>query len=271
MKLVVCIKQVPMVSELPWDPETGQLKRHLAEGMVNPACKHALEAALKLKQEHGGTITVISMGPPSAEEAVREALALGADRGVLLTDPKLAGADTLATSYALGRAIETVSPDFDLVLLGCHTTDSETGQVGPQLAENLDLPAAAYVERLEIKGGILSVERESDSFLERLDMGLPALVTITTRRYHPRAVPLAGVEEAFTGDDMAILDAEAIGAKPGRIGWTGSAGLTRRVYSATAEKRGVVIKGAPKRCVVELLDGFGDRLAGVIGKDLGTE
>src|SRR5512133_2690043 len=106
LNLVVCIKQVPMVSELPWDPRTGTLRRDLAEGMINPACRSALEAALRIREQEGGHVTAVTMGPPMAEEVLREAIALGADRGVLLSDRKMAGADTSVTSYTLARAIE---------------------------------------------------------------------------------------------------------------------------------------------------------------------
>jgi electron transfer flavoprotein beta subunit len=135
MNMVVCIKQVPMVSELPWDPATGTLRREMSEGMMNPACRHALEAALQLKALHGGTVTVMSMGPPMAEEVLRQAIALGADRGLLISDPLMAGADTYATSLTLARAIKVYCPCFDLILCGCQTSDSETAQVGPQVAE----------------------------------------------------------------------------------------------------------------------------------------
>jgi len=150
LKLVVCVKQVPRVTELPWDEKTGTLRRELAAGMMNPACKHALEAALQIKEYLSATVTVITMGPPAAEEVLREALALGADRAILICDQLLAGSDTFATSLVLKEAIKKKCPKFDLILCGTYTADSETAQVGPQLAEELDLPAAAYVEKLEI-------------------------------------------------------------------------------------------------------------------------
>ena len=109
LKQVVCLKQVPMVSELPWNPETGTLRRDLAEGMMNPACANALETALQLKRRHGGRVIGISMGPPMAEEVLHEAIAMGADRGVLLTDAHMAGGDTHATSFTLARAINELS------------------------------------------------------------------------------------------------------------------------------------------------------------------
>ncbi len=268
MKVVVCVKQVPMVAELPWDRATGWLKRELAEGMMNPACKHALEAALTLKERTGAELTVISMGPPAAEEVLREALALGADRGVLVSDRALAGADTLATSHTLAQAIRAVCPDHDLVLMGALTSDSETGQVGPQVAEELDLPAAVCVERMELIGRVLTVQRVSDGFLETLELDLPALVTITTEHFHPRPTPLAGLETAFAQGQVSVLDAAAIQADPARVGQRGSGGRIVRVYSPTAQKKGQLLTGAVKKSVQELLDQHGDRLGGLIGKDL---
>lgn len=270
MELVVCIKQVPMVSELPWDPRTGRLRRNLAEGMMNPACKHALEAALRLKEAHGGRITVISMGPDSAEESLREALALGADRSILLSNPCLAGSDTLATSYVLARAIRTEKPDFDLVLCGCHTADSETGQVGPQLAEEMGTPGAAYVEALEVRGRLLRVERECDGFLETLEMELPAVVTVSTRRFRPRPAPMPGVELAFSQGEVMRLGPEYLGLDLEWVGLAGSASRILRVYSPAAEKKGVLFTGAVKQSAARLLDEYGDRLGGLIGLDLGS-
>jgi electron transfer flavoprotein beta subunit len=269
MKIVVFLKQVPAVSELPWDKKTGQLRREAAPGVMDPAAKHALEAGLGLKEKHGGQLIAICMGPPEAEEVLREAAALGADRGFLLCDPRLAGADTLATSYTLARAVGALCPDFDLLLLGCHSADSETGQVGPHLAEELGLPAAAYVEKIELKGRKLTVERVSDEWLETLELPLPALVTVTTRAFAPRPVPMTGVEQAFGGGGVFILNAADLRADPGHVGWAGSAGQVLKVYAPEVAKKGVLIEGTPKACVRELLEKFGDRIGALLAKDLG--
>ena len=205
LKLVVCIKQVPMVSELPWNPKTGTLKRELAEGMMNPACAHALEAALQVKNLHECEITAITMGPPMAEEVLYEAIAMGADQGILLSDPAMAGGDTYATSNTLARTIEKECPDFDLIFCGCFTSDSETAQVGPQLAEELDIPAAAYVEKFEIKDRKVHMQRVSDNFLEIMEMKLPGLVTIMTRAFVPRYPSLEGLAEAYEHRQIKIL------------------------------------------------------------------
>ena len=271
VQMVVCIKQVPMVSELPWDPATGTLQRDLAEGMMNPACRSALDAALRIKETGGGEITAITMGPPMAEEVLREAIALGADRGVLLTDPKMAGADTSVTSHTLARAIEKACPGFDLVLCGCSTSDSETGQVGPQLAEELDIPGVAYVDEIEVSGRAVRMRRISDHFLETLEMDLPGIVTVTTGHYAPRHVPLGGLQAAFAEAHIVSLDAAAVGLDPEWIGAKGSATKIRNVYSPTAGKKNIVLTGAPKRIVEQLFERFDDKIGGAIGKDLKTD
>lgn len=268
LKLVVCIKQVPMVSELPWDPATGTLKRNLAEGMMNPACKHALEAALFLKETHGADITVITMGPPMAVEVLHEAVALGADRGILLTDRRMAGADTFATSFTLAHAIRRECPDFDLVLCGGQTSDSETAQVGPQLTEELHIPGAAYVEHIELSGRTLRMKRLSDNFLETLEMDLPGLVTVTTHSYPPRYASLAGLESAFGPVDIRCLAVEDLGLDPERSGIKGSPTKILDVYSPTLEKKNVRLEGAPQEVVAQLFQRFSERLSSAVRRDL---
>jgi len=257
-----------MVSELPWNPKTGTLKRELAEGMMNPACAHALEAALQIKHKHGGEITAISMGPPMAEEVLYEAMAMGADRGILLSDPAMAGGDTFATSYTLARTIEKECPDFDLVLCGCFTSDSETSQVGPQLAEELDIPAAAYVEDFEIKARKVRMQRVSDNFLEVMEMAMPGLMTITTRYYVPRYPTLEGLDQAFETPRIKTLKARDLGLDLKVIGRKGSPTKIINVYSPTAEKKNVVLKGTAKKVVDDIFAIYGDKISGVIGKDL---
>ena len=268
LNLVVCIKQVPMVSELPWNPKTGTLKRELAEGMMNPACAHALEAALQIKNRQGGLITALTMGPPMAEEVLYEALAVGADRGILLSDPAMAGGDTYATSYTLARTIEKQCPDFDLILCGCFTSDSETAQVGPQLAEELDIPAAAYVEHLEIEGRKVRMQRISDNFLEVMEMELPGLVTIMAGANVPRYPSLEGLVSAFEQPPIKILDRGDLGLDAAAIGQKGSPTRIINVYSPTAEKKNTILKGTAKKVVDEIFNKYGEKISGAIGKDL---
>ncbi len=277
IELIVCIKQVPLVSELPWDPKTKTLRREMAEGMMDPAAKHALEAALQIRKvmeekavagKKKIRITVITMGPPMSEEVLREALAMGADSGVLLTDPRMAGADTLITSKILGAAIKKVRPDFDLVFCGSAASDSETGQVGPQLAEELDVPAAAYVERLDIENGHIRIQRLCDNFLETLEMDLPALVTIPPRTFFPRHVPLGGLQQSFEGGDVRTLLAADIALSPDLYAAKASPTKIVNVFSPTAEKENIRLRGAAKKVVEELFRRFEDRIGGAAGKDL---
>ena len=268
LKLVVCLKQVPMVSELPWNPKTGTLRRELAEGMLDPACAHALEAALLIKRQQDAHITAITMGPPMAQEVLFEAVAMGADQGILLSDPKMAGGDTFATSFTLARAIERECPDVDLVLCGCYSSDSETAQVGPQLAEELDIPGAAYVEHLEIKNRTVRIRRQTDNFLEILEMDLPGLVTVTIHSNVPRYPALVGLQNAYDRPDIKTLRAKDLELDPDTIGLKGSRTKISNVYSPTAEKNNIVIKGTPKKIIDEIFDKFGDKISGAIAKDL---
>ncbi len=257
-----------MVSELTWDSRKGTLKRELAEGMINPACKHALEASLLLKNKHGAHITVITMGPSMAEEALREAIAMGADRGILLNDVQMAGADTLATSTTLAQAIKTQCPDFNLILCGCNTTDSETAQVGPQLTEELNIPAVTNVNDMTLKGSTLQVKRRSDCFLETLEMDLPGLITIATQNYLPRYVPLSGLQEAFSQADIVKLGLDDLDLKPEQTGMKGSPTRILDVYSPTSEKDNIVLKGSAGKIIEQFFEKFEDRIGAAIGKDL---
>lgn len=257
-----------MVTELPWDEETGTLRRDLAAGMMNPACKHALEAALQIKENYSAKITVITMGPPAAGEVLYEALALGADKAILICDRMLAGSDTFATSLVLKEAIKKKCPKFDLVLCGAYTADSETAQVGPQLAEELDLPAAAYVEKLEIAGRTLRVRRMVDHFRETLEMEFPALVTVSMENYKPRYLKLAGLENAFEENDIIVMDAEALGLAASSIKTKGSRTRVRRVFLRKAQKGNILLQGAASNVVHEFLDKYQRKIGTVIGKSI---
>ena len=268
LNIVVCIKQVPMVTELPWDEKTGTLRRDLAAGMMNPACKHAVEAALQLGETHGASVTVLTMGPPVAEEVLREALAMGAHRAILICDRMLAGSDTYATSFVLARAIQKELQGFDLILCGAYTSDSETAQVGPQLAEELKLPAAAYAEQLDITGRTLRVRRLVDNFRETLEMEFPALITVSMERYQPRYASFAGLNEAFTEADITVLNAEALGITAANLEACGSRTKVRRVFIRKTQKENVMITGAAANAAGEFLDRYQHTISAVIGKSI---
>ena len=214
------------------------------------------------------SITVITMGPPVAEEVLREALAMGADRGILICDRMLAGSDTYATSFVLAEAIKKEFPDCDLILCGAYTSDSETAQVGPQLAEELNVPAAAYVENLDISGRTLRVRRLVDHFRETLEMEFPALVTISMERYEPRYASFAGLNKAFMEMDIAVLNADALGITAASLEARGSRTKVRRVFIRKAQKGNVMITGAAANAVGEFLDKYQRKISAVIGKSI---
>ena len=268
LNIVVCIKQVPMVTELPWNEKTGTLRRDLAAGMMNPACKHAVEAALRIKADGGAKITVVTMGPPAAEEVLREALAMGADRGILVCDRLLAGSDTYATSFVLGRAIGREVPGCDLILCGAYTSDSETAQVGPQLAEELDLPAVAYAGRLEISGRTLRVRRLVDKFRETLVMEFPALVTVSMEQYKPRYASFAGLNRAFAEADILSVNLKRLDITPAELAAHGSRTKVRRVFIRKTQKENVLITGAAANAAAEFLDKYQRKISAVIGKSI---
>src|SRR4030043_713746 len=180
MDIIVCIKQVVAGDRVKIDPGTYSLVRSAEFSYINPFDLFVLEMAVQLKKEHSGSITAVTMGPKISEEVLWEALALGADRAVLLSDPRFSASDTLATSYVLGMGIRKIG-NYDLILSGMRTTDSDTAQVGPQLAEELDVPHVTGVEKLEKKEGLFRVERTSDGFREILEVPAPAVFTMSPK------------------------------------------------------------------------------------------
>ena len=270
LNIIVCIKQVPMVSELPWDSKTGTLRRELAQGMMDPASARALEAALRIKESRGARICAVAMGPPMAEEILHQAVALGADEGVLLTDRRMAGADTFLTSHILSRYIKKYHPDTDLLLCGSQTSDSETAQVGPQLAEDLGMPAVCWAGRVEVKQRMVEVTRHVDDFYEVLEMDLPGLVTIDLNAYKPRYLALGGVQAAFDSPGVRIVNADALGLAHDFNALKDSPTRILDVYSPTTQKENRVLKGAVKKVVDRLFDDYGKIISSAMGKDLKT-
>jgi len=186
MKIIVCIKQVPDAKDVRLDPKTNTLARDGVESIINPYDRHALEAAVQLKQQLGGTVTVLSMGPPQAEEILREAVSCGADEAVLVSDRAFAGADTLATTYTISLAIEKIG-GADLVLCGKQAIDGDTAQVGPGLAVRMDIPYVTCVRKIsEVNEQALIVERLMDDGYDEVEVELPALFTVVKEINDPR-------------------------------------------------------------------------------------
>ena len=185
MNIVVCIKQVPDTTEIRLDPIKGTLIRDGVPSIINPDDKAGLEEALKLKDLHGAHITAITMGPPQAEQVLKEAFAMGVDKGILLTDRKFAGADSLATSNALAGALKKL--DFDIVITGRQAIDGDTAQVGPQLAEHLGLPQMSYVKEMSIVGeNLVRVKRGVEDGYQVLEAQTPCVLTILSEANNPR-------------------------------------------------------------------------------------
>ncbi|WP_319524958.1 electron transfer flavoprotein subunit beta/FixA family protein [uncultured Desulfosarcina sp.] len=215
MHIVVCIKSV--VVEAP----KGKIVRTPDKCALNPFDRPVLEIAMQLKAAKGGSVTVLSMGPPSAEASLREAMAAGADRAVLLCDPALAGADTLATATALCAGIGSLAP-FDLVLFGARTSDSDTGQVGPQTAVLLDLPMVSGARTIEVKAKTLTVSRDLDGILETYTLDMPAALTVHPSAALPRDPELGKIVEAFDEKTVESVTIDQLGLEPNQVGDAGS-------------------------------------------------
>ncbi len=234
MDIIVCMKQVVAGDRVKIDPRTYSLVRSAEFSYINPFDLFALEMAVQLKKEHSGLITAITMGPKISEEVLWEALALGADRAVLVSDPRFSASDTLATSYVLGMGIRKIGK-FDLILCGMRTTDGDTGQVGPQLAEELDLPHISAVEKLEGEKNSFRVERVSDGFREIIEVPLPALFTISSKTAM-RLPSFIDIQDAFTRNSIESWNLEDLKANPNKVGRPGS-GTWVEGLTPTAQKK----------------------------------
>lgn len=220
MNIVVCIKQVPDTTEIKIDPVKGTLIRDGVPSIMNPDDKGGLELALRMKYNYGANVTVITMGPPQAELILREALAMGADRAILLTDRKFAGADTLATSYALAGAMKTM--DYDLIIAGRQAIDGDTAQVGPEMAEHLDIPQVSYVinaERLE--NGNLLVKKENEESIQTFEVEGKCLLTVLASAFDARYMTVAGIVDAYD-KEVEIWSADKIEVDETKLGLKGS-------------------------------------------------
>ncbi|MEE4194051.1 MAG: electron transfer flavoprotein subunit beta/FixA family protein [Anaerolineae bacterium] len=221
MRIIVPIKQVPETSKVKMDPETGTMLRKGLASIVNPLDLYAIEAALRLREKHGGTVTAISMGPQNAVFALREAIALGCDDAVLLSDRKFAGADTWATSYVLSKAIQKLG-EFDLILCGERATDGDTGQVGPGIAAWLDIPMSTFVRKIrEVDEERIRFERLVEEGIEVLSTPMPALLTVIKEVDSPRMPTLKQKLQSLK-TDIPIWGPDDIAAEPDNLGLNGS-------------------------------------------------
>ena len=245
---VVCVKQVPDTTQVRIDPETGSLIRQGIPSVINPFDLHAVEAALHLRDEQGGRITALSMGPPQAEETLRKVLGFGVDRAVLLSDRAFAGADTLATTFALAAAIRKIAEDdpVDLVICGKQSIDGDTGQVGPGLARRLGMSQVTYIcalEEIDAGAGVIRAWRQLESGRELLEAKLPAALTITEICNRIRYASLPDLIAAAS-KPVEVWNAEDIGAGRERLGLKGSPTRVSKIFAPPARERGEILNAA---------------------------
>ncbi|MBV5316224.1 MAG: electron transfer flavoprotein subunit beta/FixA family protein [Desulfobulbaceae bacterium] len=253
MHIIVCVKQVPDAKDVRLDPVTNTLAREGVDSIMNPYDRHALEEAVAIKEQQGGTVTVITMGPPQAEAVLREAIACGADDGVLISDRAFAGADTWATSYTLANAVKTLGA-FDLILCGKQAIDGDTAQVGPGLAYRLQVPFATCIQKTrKVSSASIEVERMMDDGFDVLRLPLPALMTVVKDINEPRVASLKGKMKAKKAE-IRKFSAADIGADPQCIGLAGSPTQVVRVFSPEARGDRKIFSGSVEEQVDQLVE-----------------
>ncbi len=259
MNIIVLIKQVPDTTEVKLDPKTGNLIREGLVSIINPDDRHALEAAVELKQANGGRVTVLSMGPPQAIDALSEAMGMGADQGVLLSDKAFGGADTWATSFTLGKAIQTLG-EFDLILCGRQAIDGDTAQVGPQVADYLDLPQVTYVFEIEsLVSDQMVVKRRIEDGYERIECRLPALITVIGEMNQPRYPAMAKLLLACREKaPIRIWNAADIGVTTAEVGLEGSLTHVIKTFAPKSERKTEILEGDTAKAVQSLVERFKD-------------
>ena len=253
MNIVVCLKQVPDTTDVKIDPNTNTLIRQGIKAVINPFDSFALEEGVRLKEKSGGKVTAISMGPPQATDMLRDAIAVGADDAILLSDIAFAGSDTLATSATLGKAIEKIKA-YDLIICGRQTLDGDTGQVGPELAENLGIPFIAYVSKIEeIANGKIRVQRMVEDGYETIEASLPAVITVVKEICVPRMPSLRGVFKSKSAQ-IPTWTANDIAAAKETIGQAGSGTWVVKVFYPQRIQHAEMLKGEPEIQVKALIE-----------------
>ncbi len=242
MKIVVCVKQVPDTKGgVKFNPD-GTLDRGAMLTIMNPDDKAGLEAALRLKDEYGAEVTVLTMGLPKAEDVLREAMAMGADKGILVTDRVLGGADTWATSTTLAGAIRNI--DYDLIITGRQAIDGDTAQVGPQISEHLDIPVISYANSIKIEGDSVVVQRQYDDGYHMVKAQMPCLVTALSELNDPRYMTPGGIFDAFEKEITVWGRADLKDVDDSNLGLAGS---PTKIAKASDKVR----KGAGEKVALE--------------------
>lgn len=258
MRIIVLLKQVPDPHGYVAMKKDGTLDREKSKAIINPYDKNALDSALEIKEKYNknAKITVISMGPPKAEDTLREAIALGADEAILLSDIKLAGSDTLATSYALSKAIKKLGV-YDLILCGMEATDGNTGQVGPEVAEHLSIPQITFIEKFEITGSEIIGTRILEGGYEKLKTKLPALLTITNGKNESvRETTFSGIIKAMNSK-IKKWSSDDISLNENKIGLKGSPTKLKKIENVKIKRDKCIIQG---KNLDEIIENFMNKL-----------
>jgi electron transfer flavoprotein beta subunit len=252
VKIIICIKQVPDTAEVRINPETGTLIREGVPSIINPFDMHAIEAGLQIREKVGGNITIITMGPPQAEVALRDAISMGADNAVLLTDKAFAGSDTWATSYTLSKAIEKLVAD--IIICGKQAIDGDTAQVGPEIAEFLNIPHVSYVRKIEdITQNSIRVQRLMDEGYDIVESSLPVLLTVVRELNEPRVPSLRG-KIAAKKAEIKKWGPYDINADEQRVGLKGSPTQVKNIFAPEARSDRKIFQGTPEEQVNALVN-----------------
>lgn len=250
MKIVVCLKQVPDTTVVKIDPKTGTLIRDGVPSIINPEDKHALEAALQLKDNYGAHVTVISMGPPQAKNALREALCMGADEAILLTDRAFGGADTLATSKAIAAAIKEL--EYDIIFAGRQAIDGDTAQVGPEIAEHLNVPQVTYVQDVKVEEDGLIVNRALEDGYELIKVQTPVLLTAIEELNNPRYMNVQYIFDTVN-KEVKMMTAADIDVPVEELGLKGSPTKVKKSMTKEAKGVGEIVKESAPEAVAYVL------------------
>jgi len=252
MNIIVCVKQVPDTLEVSVDKETNTLIREGVDSVINPFDLYAVEEALCLKEQYGGMVTILSMGPPQAVDILRHGLSLGAERAILLSDIGFAGADTLATSYTLARAVKRIG-HFDLIICGRQAVDGDTAHVGPSLAEKLGVPHISCVIKIhEVTNEYMVAGRMTEDSIEKVKLLLPGLITVCKGINEPRFPSMKWKIKAAMSE-IGVWSAHDIGADENKIGLKGSPTRVVKMTTPKHHRAGQMLEGSVDEQVMDLV------------------
>lgn len=259
MNIVVCIKQVPDTTEVRIDPIKGTLIRDGVPTIINPDDKNAIEEALKIKDKIEGTnVTVLTMGPLQSESALREAMSMGVDKAILLSDKRFAGSDTLATSYILSSAIRKIE-DYDIIFCGRQAIDGDTAQVGPGIGEHLKIPQITYVSGLEINGTNIIANRNIEDGSYVIKSKMPVILTAIKELNEPRYPSIDGIHKAYREKKIDIWTANDLDIDEKKIGLNGSPTKVKKSFTPQISFKGEIIEGTIEEVSHKLVSKFREK------------